>query len=96
MDASSIVHCSNFLSFNRSTSSSLACFPGQAGFVRNELKIKLKKGSCLLNPKCEIVASKAVSGEQEGMGSKSSSLSALEILKTSAADRKSFLLPFSI
>ncbi|KAL3515440.1 hypothetical protein ACH5RR_022342 [Cinchona calisaya] len=66
------------LHFNQFSSSSLACFPSQARFFRNGLKIKRKIRSISLNPKCQVV---------DEIGSRASSLSALEILKTSAADR---------
>lgn len=85
MDAKSLVlHNRSFLSFNHS---SLAGVHSQARLFRNELRFKLNQGPFSLNPKCELVASKAVSGKKEEAGSKSSSLSALEMLKTSAADR---------
>lgn len=88
MDAKSLVHCNrNILSFNHSSS---ACVHSQARLFRNELRFKLNHRPLSFNSKCRIVASsKSVSGEKEEKGSKSSSLSALEILKTSAADRKS-------
>lgn len=88
MDSKSLVHSNrNFLSFNHS---SLDCVHSRAQLFRNELKFKLIQGPLSLNSKCKMVASKAVSSEKEEMGSKSSSLSALEILKTSAVDRKYF------
>ncbi|CAI9104165.1 OLC1v1002790C1 [Oldenlandia corymbosa var. corymbosa] len=67
---------SNHLSSSSSSSSSLACFPSRTRFLSNVLKVN--RGRKSLNPRCEAV---------EGIGSRPSPLSALELLKTSAADR---------
>ncbi|KAL3538742.1 hypothetical protein ACH5RR_002108 [Cinchona calisaya] len=83
MDATELLIKNNnlcrFNQFSSYYSSSLASFPSQARFFRNGMKIKRKTRSFTLNPKSQFVV--------DDIGSTSSSLSALELLKTSAADR---------
>ena len=83
MDTSGLLRFNNLGSFAQFSSSSSSCssatFPYQARTFRKGLKVKKKTRPLSLNPKCQVV---------DEIGSRASSLSALELLKTSAADRK--------
>lgn len=78
MDTSGLLHFNNLCSFPQFSSSSLATFPCQARNFGKGLKIKRKRRPLSLSPKCQVV---------DEIGSRASSLSALELLKSSAADR---------
>ena len=82
MDTSGLLRFNNlgsYAQFASSSASSSATFPYQARTLRKGLKVRKKTRPLSLNPKCQVV---------DEIGSRASSLSALELLKTSAADRK--------
>lgn len=80
-------------SCSTSSSPSLDCFRHQLSFFGSRRRIKplvYWTRSHSLSPKCELSSNSVVkNGKKE---SRTSSLSALELLKTSAADRKPFFL----
>lgn len=79
--------CSNGLRARNPSYCSVACFPPRNS--RNNLRRKAaipERKLFGLNPRCEVASDAEIR-------SKTSSLSALELLKTSAADRKFHFLP---
>lgn len=86
---------SDYLSSTSSLSSSLDCFPHQVRFFGSRRRIKplvYWTRSHSLSPKCEVSSNSVVkNGNKE---SRTSSLSALGLLKTSAADRKPLFVFF--
>lgn len=89
--ASSSLTGGSFNLSSTSSSPSLDCFRHQLSFFGSRRRIKplvYWTRSHSLSPKCELSSNSVVkNGKKE---SRTSSLSALELLKTSAADRKPF------
>ncbi|CAK9136939.1 unnamed protein product [Ilex paraguariensis] len=83
MESTSLVH-----GVTSASSSSVACFPSQVRNLCKSSKIKLKvpeRGAFGLSIRCEVNSDTLVRNDE--IGSKASSLSALQLLKTSAGDR---------
>ncbi|PHU10323.1 Glutamyl-tRNA reductase 2, chloroplastic [Capsicum chinense] len=74
-------NCDYLTSTSSSSTSSLDCFRRQ---VRTIKPLVYRKRSYSLSPKCEVSSNALKNGDKE---TRKSSLSALELLKTSAADR---------